>query len=172
LPHSRFMWRTTNKNIFTLRNGIRTRELAKWGLGLCRYQQSAYVLRNDCSQICSDFILFRKSIGYSDLFALMMEAASTYETSVNFYQTTRRNIPEDSHLHTRLRENLKSLFLYIGEEGVYVAVLLRHAGAVNHVASLRQPKSSIDRSQQNRPASVPPWSSARQNNKLGATSCT
>jgi hypothetical protein len=32
--------------------------------------------------------------------ALMMEAASTSETSINFYQTTRRNIPEDSHLQT------------------------------------------------------------------------
>jgi hypothetical protein len=31
--------------------------------------------------------------------ALMMEAASTSETSVNFYQTTRHNNPEDSHLH-------------------------------------------------------------------------
>jgi hypothetical protein len=30
--------------------------------------------------------------------AVMMEAVSTSETSVNFYQTTRRNIPEDSHL--------------------------------------------------------------------------
>jgi hypothetical protein len=30
------------------------------------------------------------------LIALMMEAASTSETSVNFYQTTRLNIPEDS----------------------------------------------------------------------------
>jgi hypothetical protein len=30
---------------------------------------------------------------------LMMEAVSTSETSVNFYQTTRRNAPEDSHLH-------------------------------------------------------------------------
>jgi hypothetical protein len=30
--------------------------------------------------------------------ALMMEAASTSETSVNFYQTTRRYNPEDSHL--------------------------------------------------------------------------
>jgi hypothetical protein len=39
--------------------------------------------------------------------ALMMEAASTSETSVNFCQTTRRNNPEDSHLHTRRRENLK-----------------------------------------------------------------
>jgi hypothetical protein len=28
----------------------------------------------------------------------MMEAASTSETSVNVYKTTRRNIPEDSHL--------------------------------------------------------------------------
>jgi hypothetical protein len=37
-----------------------------------------------------------------------MEAASTSETSVKFYQTTRRNNPEDSHLQTRRRENLKS----------------------------------------------------------------
>jgi hypothetical protein len=28
--------------------------------------------------------------------ALMMEVVSTSETSVNFYQTTPRNIPEDS----------------------------------------------------------------------------
>jgi hypothetical protein len=35
------------------------------------------------------------------LIALMMEAASTPETSVNFYQNTRFNIPEDSHLHTK-----------------------------------------------------------------------
>jgi hypothetical protein len=40
--------------------------------------------------------------------ALMIQAANTSETSVNFYQTTRRNNPEDSHLHTRSRENLKS----------------------------------------------------------------
>jgi hypothetical protein len=40
--------------------------------------------------------------------ALMMEAATTSETSVNFYQTTRRNNTEDCHLHTRRRENLKS----------------------------------------------------------------
>jgi hypothetical protein len=41
-------------------------------------------------------------------FALMMEAASTFQTSVNFYQTTRRNNPEDSHLHIRRREKPKS----------------------------------------------------------------
>jgi hypothetical protein len=32
------------------------------------------------------------------LIALMMEAESTSETSVNFYQTTRRNNPEDGRL--------------------------------------------------------------------------
>jgi hypothetical protein len=42
------------------------------------------------------------------LIALMMDAASTSETSVNFYKTTRHNIPEDSHLHTHRRENLNS----------------------------------------------------------------
>jgi hypothetical protein len=42
------------------------------------------------------------------MIALMMEAASTSETSVNFYQNTRRNIPEGSYLHTRRHENLKS----------------------------------------------------------------
>jgi hypothetical protein len=41
-----------------------------------------------------------------------MEAVSTSETSVNFYETTRRNIPEDSHLYTRRRENLKSRRVY------------------------------------------------------------
>jgi hypothetical protein len=39
---------------------------------------------------------------------LMAEAASTRETSVIFYQTARRCNPEDSHLHTRRRENLRS----------------------------------------------------------------
>jgi hypothetical protein len=40
--------------------------------------------------------------------ALMMEAVSSSEMLVSIYQTTRRNIPEDSHLHTRRHENLKS----------------------------------------------------------------
>jgi hypothetical protein len=33
------------------------------------------------------------------LIALMMVAACTSETLVNFNQTTRRSNPEDSHLH-------------------------------------------------------------------------
>jgi hypothetical protein len=36
------------------------------------------------------------------------ELIASSETSVNTYQTTWCNIPEDSHLHTRGRENLKS----------------------------------------------------------------
>jgi hypothetical protein len=38
----------------------------------------------------------------------MMEAASISETLVNFYWTTQHNNPENSHLHTRHCENLKS----------------------------------------------------------------
>jgi hypothetical protein len=45
---------------------------------------------------------------HSKLIALMMKAASTSKTPVSFYQTTWCNIPEDSHLHTRCHENLKS----------------------------------------------------------------
>jgi hypothetical protein len=36
----------------------------------------------------------------SGLIALMMEAEGTSKTSINFYQTTRRNIPEGCHLQT------------------------------------------------------------------------
>jgi hypothetical protein len=43
----------------------------------------------------------------------MMEVASISETPINFYQTARCNIPEDSHPHTRLRENLKSHQFYV-----------------------------------------------------------
>jgi hypothetical protein len=38
----------------------------------------------------------------------MMEAVRTSETSVNINLSTRRYIPEDSKLHTRCHENLKS----------------------------------------------------------------
>jgi hypothetical protein len=45
--------------------------------------------------------------------ALMMEAAQASETLVNFYQSTRRYNPEDSHLHTHRRENLRSYFIFL-----------------------------------------------------------
>lgn len=36
-----------------------------------------------------------------------MQAASTSEMAVNFYQTIRHNISEDHQLYIRFRENLK-----------------------------------------------------------------
>jgi hypothetical protein len=48
----------------------------------------------------------------SSAIALMMEAVRTSETSVKIYLTTRQYIPEDSELHTRRRENLKSHTLW------------------------------------------------------------
>jgi hypothetical protein len=55
--------------------------------------------------VCASRCLLPPSSGF---IALMMEAVNTSETSANFDQTTWRNIPEDSHLHTRRRENLQS----------------------------------------------------------------
>jgi hypothetical protein len=42
-----------------------------------------------------------------------MEAASTSETSVYFYRTTRRIIPEDIYIHTCCRQNVKSRIIDI-----------------------------------------------------------
>jgi hypothetical protein len=39
---------------------------------------------------------------YQRFIALMMEAARTSETLVNFYQTARRYNPEDSHLQNEM----------------------------------------------------------------------
>jgi hypothetical protein len=49
----------------------------------------------------------------ASIIALMMETASTSKMSANFYQTTWSNNPEDSHLHVRRRENLKSHHEYV-----------------------------------------------------------
>jgi hypothetical protein len=48
----------------------------------------------------------------------MMEAASTHETSVNFYQTTQHYNPEDSHLQ---------------EEGSLCLPLMQETGGVSQV---------------------------------------
>jgi hypothetical protein len=55
-----------------------------------------------------DISLF--SLVETDQDALMMEAASISETSVNFYQTTRRNIPEDSDIQvlSKTKESQKN----------------------------------------------------------------
>jgi hypothetical protein len=36
---------------------------------------------------------------FVSVIALIIEAVRAYETSITFYKTTWRNIPEDSHLH-------------------------------------------------------------------------
>jgi hypothetical protein len=55
------------------------------------------------------------------LIALMIEVASTSETSVNFYQTTRRYNREERHLYTRRCENLKSYYSYFSK--IYTNVI-------------------------------------------------
>jgi hypothetical protein len=51
------------------------------------------------------FTIMSRPVGFEVLtavgtkMALMMQAARSSETLVNFYQTTRRYNPEDSHLH-------------------------------------------------------------------------
>jgi predicted O-linked N-acetylglucosamine transferase (SPINDLY family) len=49
----------------------------------------------------------------SNLIALMMEAARASETLVNFYQTTQRYNPEDSHLLKRLFDLRKEVELFL-----------------------------------------------------------
>jgi hypothetical protein len=48
----------------------------------------------------------------ASIIALMMEAARTFETLLNFYQTIRCYNPEDSYLRTHRRENLISYKYY------------------------------------------------------------
>jgi hypothetical protein len=47
------------------------------------------------------------------MIALIMLAARSSETLVNFYQTTRYYITEDSHLRTNGRDNLKSYLVLV-----------------------------------------------------------
>jgi hypothetical protein len=48
----------------------------------------------------------KKLAGVSEVH-LATKAVNTSETSITCYENTRCNTPEDSHLHTRRRENLK-----------------------------------------------------------------
>jgi hypothetical protein len=65
-------------------------------------------------------VVSQKLTDVSEVFAAIIntrhviQVVIVSETSVNFYNTTLRSIPEVSHLHTRRRENLKShsSFLY------------------------------------------------------------
>jgi hypothetical protein len=75
----------------------------------------------------------------------MMEAVSTSEASVNFYEPTRRIDSEDKHFHTSRRENLKSHSWKTlpSEMGRYIKIYLIELGYEN----LRWMKLAQDRAQ-------------------------
>jgi hypothetical protein len=50
--------------------------------------------------------------GIASIIALKMEAVSTSGTVVHSYRSTRRYNPEDGHLDSHRRENLKSYVVY------------------------------------------------------------
>jgi hypothetical protein len=58
----------------------------------------------------------RKSTGA--VIALMMEAASTFETSVNFYETTWRNIPDDCRREKLVSHHTLSVFVENSTENI------------------------------------------------------
>jgi hypothetical protein len=51
-------------------------------------------------------VVWYKFTDVSELLAASIIRARSVVLSVTFYQATRRNIPEDSHFHTRRLENL------------------------------------------------------------------
>jgi hypothetical protein len=71
-----------------------------------------------------------------------IKAASTSETSVNFYQTTRRYNPEDNHIHTRRRENLTSYkyeqFKTLGCDSCMIPVRRRSYDTTQHWKGVNQ----------------------------------
>jgi hypothetical protein len=72
----------------------------------------------------------------SIIIALMMKAAGTYQTSVNFYQTTRRNNPEDSHLH--LQFYLKMYTVKILRKGIYYSMQSAMCSFINFVVNVSE----------------------------------
>jgi hypothetical protein len=66
---------------------------------------------------------------YEDVaIALMMEAVSISETSVNFYKTTQHSIPEDSHLHSQqlFSKKFPTKILYTFIFSLILATYLAH----------------------------------------------
>jgi hypothetical protein len=70
----------------------------------------------------------------------MMEAVSSSETAVSIYQIIWRNILEDSHLHTRHRENLKS---HLVNQVIYLQVLELMAARLSEVPNHRPDKKVL-----------------------------
>jgi hypothetical protein len=85
-----------------------TPPLSYWLPGLTQSRPYSPLVRSRFLPWLTDSYISNRFHVRSLLIALMMEAARTSETLVNFYQTTRCCNPEDSHLRTHRRENLKS----------------------------------------------------------------
>jgi len=68
----------------------------------------------------------------ASIIALMMEAARTSETTVDIQLRTRQYIPEDSELHTRRRENLKSHIQSILIVGYNLNLAKLHSTRINY----------------------------------------
>jgi hypothetical protein len=79
-----------------------------WVVAACSLVEVYRRFRGACCFHHQDDMNAASIIRAMSLIVLMIEAANTSETSVKIYQATRRNNPEDSHLHTHRRENLKS----------------------------------------------------------------
>jgi hypothetical protein len=69
-------------------------------------------------------------LGASNIIALIMEAASTFETLVNLCLTIRCNQPEGSYLHVHHRKNLKCHRKYPVNIVLFLEVFLIQYGPV------------------------------------------
>jgi hypothetical protein len=101
---------------FSLLATCGTPPLSYWLLGLAWSRPHSPLVQQRFLPWLTDSYISYRFHAHGLLIALMMEAARTSETLVNFYQTTQRYNPEDSHLRTHHHENLKSyltLFLFV-----------------------------------------------------------
>jgi hypothetical protein len=91
-------WEDSNTGWYHMYNG-------KWLKALAISIESKTLL-----YIFQNIVLLKITVFWDDkaLIALMMEAASVSETSEDFYQVTRRNIPKDRHRHICRSEKLKT----------------------------------------------------------------
>jgi hypothetical protein len=86
--------------------------LSYWLPGLARSRPYSPLVRSRFLPWLTGSCISNRFHTHGLLIALMMEAARTSETLVNFYQTTWRYNPEDSHLRTHCRENVKSYLIH------------------------------------------------------------
>jgi hypothetical protein len=92
------------------------------------------------------------------LIDLMMEAARTSETTVDIQLRSRQYIPEDSELHTRRRENLKSHILReVWEPLPYTFTTACHQGVVFKCRSQLRHTFLADLLRHSRILKVPRW---------------